>query len=474
MPTMRYSLAWGLLLLISVALLAGCGGEAAPAADATTDAAAGVTAIPTSIGPGLAVRVADRDSYSYLQDLLPANWATLDHLPRYEMGFEETLTDIQTCTYTGNVTATRQNLTLTVIITEREGGAEVARRTFVAGPPEPCPVTISAGRNRWHGSLPLGEFRAWLVELAQQLGLPQPPAVILPLAALDLHAAVRNLSLRPAGDLLAATDGDGVVHILRTVPFRAENSDFHLALTTISDADFSPDGQHLVTTEQADEARIWLLTDLTVEYRLREHTDTVRSAHYSPDGSRVVTASDDHSFRLWDAASGDVLRVVEMDNVVHNAIFSPDGARIATGSSGGVVQVWDGESGDLLLALDAGPQSVRRLAFSPDGTRLATVGDDGVPRVWDAVSGELLLTLTASAQQITNVAYSPDGSLLLTVGGPDDLAHLWDAATGSEVAQLAGHTDFVWDAVFSPDGRRVYTGSGDETVRVWDVSGVGQ
>ena len=69
---------------------------------------------------------------------------------------------------------------------------------------------------------------------------------------------------------------------------------------------------------------------------------------------------------------------------------------------------------------------------------------------------------------MTSVAFSPDSTRLAT-GSGDQTVRLWDAATGQPVGQpLTGHTDTVWGVAFSPDGTRLATGSGDQTVRLWD------
>ena len=47
-------------------------------------------------------------------------------------------------------------------------------------------------------------------------------------------------------------------------------------------------------------------------------TDVVWSAQFSPDGQRVVTASADKTARLWDAATGEAIgEPMKHDDVVY-------------------------------------------------------------------------------------------------------------------------------------------------------------
>jgi WD40 repeat protein len=77
-------------------------------------------------------------------------------------------------------------------------------------------------------------------------------------------------------------------------------------------------------------------------------------------------------------------------------------------------------------------------------------------------------TLVGHDDVVRSVAVLPDGLRALS-GSGDRTVRLWDLQTGTELHRLEGHMGMVWSVTVLPGGRRALSGSGDGTMRLWDL-----
>ncbi|KAF7344134.1 Mycorrhiza-induced WD40-repeat domain protein [Mycena venus] len=87
----------------------------------------------------------------------------------------------------------------------------------------------------------------------------------------------------------------------------------------------------------------------------------------------------------------------------------------------------------------------------------------GLPNCWSPAS----ITIQTKGM-VTSVAFSQDGSRVIS-GSGDETVRIWNAMTGEMRAELEGHTGPVNSVAFSQDSSRIVSGSDDKTVRIWNA-----
>ena len=276
-------------------------------------------------------------------------------------------------------------------------------------------------------------------------------------------------------------------------------------------AEFSPDGERVVTASLDGTARVWDARNARAVTPQLVHPFSVICARFSRDGKTVLTGCLDGLLRCWDAATGSlqsnpfgdqrfqrpfeishdnrlvllasgeraaqlwdlttgakVGKVLPHQGKVTCGTICADGRRLATGSDDYTARIWDAPTGEPLSAPLKHDSAIAGVRFSPDGLVLATASFDKTVRLWDGLSGESLCLPLRHNATVRLIRFSPDGQRLVTAS-EDHTARVWDVRTWEPISEPMPHGSLVWWAEFSPEGHRVSTASADQTARIWDI-----
>ena len=85
----------------------------------------------------------------------------------------------------------------------------------------------------------------------------------------------------------------------------------------------------------------------------------------------------------------------------------------------------------------------------------------------EVAASPLKAIFVGHTDHVWSVAFSPDGGTLAS-GSGDNTIRLWDTHTAQHKTTLIGHTGNITSIVFSPDGQTLASASWENTIRLWD------
>lgn len=114
---------------------------------------------------------------------------------------------------------------------------------------------------------------------------------------------------------------------------------------------------------------------------------------------------------------------------------------------------------------------VKAISWCPNEPGMIATGggtSDRTIKIWDSSSGTVYRSINTRSQ-VGGLHYTKYGCLVSVHGFSDNEAVVWNTKTFERRATLSGHESRITFSALNASHTKLVTGSGDETLRIWDI-----
>ncbi len=218
------------------------------------------------------------------------------------------------------------------------------------------------------------------------------------------------------------------------------------------------------------------------------HSQPVFATSFSPDDSLIASGGLDGNIIIWNTSNGEIVHLLRHQpfNQLTSLSFSPNGSILAScgqywfrnppgsenWSAETSIHLWDVCSGLLLKTVKKIDTQFQGIIFSPNGKLIAfcenAFNETYSVKVWN-MSSDKFLYFGEHNHDINTLGFSPDSTLLAS-GSGDTTIKIWNVSSGTLVKTLTEHTDAVNSVKISLNGQILASASDDSSIILWNVS----
>lgn len=252
-------------------------------------------------------------------------------------------------------------------------------------------------------------------------------------------------------------------------------SKFRTSSSHSTSLSFDLTGLKLFTGNNAGSLEVFDVEKGVSVYQNHAHSKRISTIAANVNNCNLLaTGSKDKTIKLFDLRTKNSVRsFIGHKQEVCGLKWSPDLDILASGGNDNKVFLWSPSNESAMLRIDDHNAAVKALAWSTRKRGLLTTGggtNDTTLKFWNVLMDKKFLKETWTGSQVCNVMFAKTvDEVVSTHGFEKNEIVVWDYKNLERKKTLDGHLFRVLYLCMSPNGRFVCTGSGDETLKFWDV-----
>ena len=196
-----------------------------------------------------------------------------------------------------------------------------------------------------------------------------------------------------------------------------------------------------------------------------------RKVCFSKDSNFIAVCAADFSVFIFQVPSlNHSITLQKNSNCAASIAFFNDSKRMITSGNKGTVNIWSIPKFEIIKSISFNENSsIVSILISSDDSTVLILSADGSLGIFDSSFNQPPNIVSTDSSFIYSAVLSRSSTFLAVASRQNDVK-IFTLVGGVKLEKsLSGHLDLVVCVEFSPESKFLFSGSKDETLRVWDI-----